>query len=218
MSIDHIPFHAPNRDVLRNAFARLGFTVSPRGVYRDEGAGRWPNYAVFLQSSWFDLIESASAPPPFRPGGVLLKDEDAALTEARTPYRLTRTWEHVQSATADTFEIRGIAARIAPLPIALIKSEQAIDPAWRDHPNSAQEIVAISFSSPPGEAHERLSLQHDFAALRFNADALTIHIRVIDLNRAGNALAQTDIAFTRASHALTVPAQGDLGCGFVFSG
>ena len=238
LPIDHIPFQGPDLDAIAQAFAALGFTVSPPGAYTspDDPLASWANRCVFLASGWFDLLHvpSAASEAPVKPGSCLFLTDDLRQTERRLgemrrhpPYRLKRVWD--ERHACETLELTAIRERIAPLGLAVIQHAYPC-PDARDewHPNTAVEVAGLIFGgAEPGPAASAAGDVLDLSgfdywdaeafAASFGGQAHPIAVRVcVTSLAAARAALAPHLACVESQGRLHVAPPVPLGCGFQF--
>jgi len=242
LPLDHVPFDAADLDALAHAWARLGFTVSPRGAYTspDAPAARWPCRCIFLASGWLDLHEVESLPPREvrGPNGILYRADEletarnglAAAEPRPGAFRLERHWDE-SAAAAERFTYFTLRARMAPVGLAVIAHHDDgsdVDPAWRDHANSAVSLVQIVFAldeatglrhGPGLDPDSIVGMPRAVFANRYgttSAGAAAMVFHVDSLARAEEALDEGGVACELMTDALVVPWRSDLSCAVEF--
>jgi hypothetical protein len=237
LPLDHIPFQGPDLCALAEAFAGLGFTVSPPGSYTspDYPDARWNNRCVYMDQGWFDLLQAPGAPAAVGPGGALFltSDLDAAAASLRgmrldPAYRLIRAWDDEHAH--EHFELFSIRERIGPLGLAVIAHAYPCAdamPEWFSHPNTAIEAAGLIFAdAQPGPfaqaAGEILDLTgFEYWEPNLFRDAFgqdvdrAVRVRVASLAAARAALAG-DLAVQESKGRLHVAPPSPLSCGFQF--
>lgn len=238
LQLDHIPFQGPDLAALAEAFAALGFTVSPACSYTspDYPDARWTNHCVFMDRGWFDLLHAPGAPPAARPGGALFLSDDLQAAAARLegmrqhpPYRLIRGWSE-DPDRQEHFALFSIRERISPLGLAVIEHHYPCAdalPQWFSHPNTALEAAGLIFAgAQPGPfAHEAAQVldlsgfeywdQDRFHAAFGEGVYCAVRARVASLLAARNALA-ADLIVVESKGRLHVAPPSPLSCGFEF--
>lgn len=239
LPIDHLPFPGPEPDALACAFQRLGFHVSPVGVYASPEGGRWRNRAIFFEQGWFDLLAEPQAPAgaaaPFA-ALFLTSDLDLAtlaLGPVKTSevFSLERRWEIDLGRAPETFRYRNVRARVAPIFLSLIEHAWPcadVLPQWREHSNGARRLAGIVFGDgEPGPAAMAVGKLLDLTgftyldpavfAARYGSPrrALTVRVEVRSLAAAADALTARQTTF-EAGETLIVRAPDGFGCSFEF--
>lgn len=237
LTLDHIPFQGPDLAALADAFAGLGFTVSPACSYTspDYLDTRWENRCVFMERGWFDLLHAPGAPAAVGPGGALFlaSDLDAAaerLGDMRLApaYRLVRGWAGEQRQ--ERFKLFSIRERIAPVGLAVIEHAYPCAdalPQWFSHRNTAIEAAGLIFagaqpgaSAPAAGAVLDLTRFEYWEPQRFR-DAFgerverAVRVRVASLAAAREAFAG-DLVVQESEGRLHVAPPSPLSCGFEF--
>ena len=237
LPLDHIPFQGPDLPALADAFAALGFTVTPPCSYTspDYPDARWNNHCVFMERGWFDLLEAPGAPAAVAPGGALFLTSDLDAAAARLDgmrlapaYRLVRGWqdEHAHEA----FSLFSIRERISPLGLAVIEHAYPCAdarPEWFTHRNGAIEAAGLIFAgAQPGPFAPSAARALDLRGFQYwepgpfgdafgeHADR-AVRVRVASLATARAALAP-DLAVMESKGRLHVAPPSPLGCGFEF--
>lgn len=238
LPLDHIPFQGPDLAALADAFAALGFTVTPACSYTspDYPDARWNNHCVFMDRGWFDLLHAPGAPQTVRPGGGLFLSDDLPAAAARLngmrqhpAYRLVRGWSE-DPERHEHFALFSIRERISPLGLAVIEHHYPCAdalPRWFSHPNTAVEAAGLIFSgAQPGPFAPAAAQVLDLAGFdywdqaRFHAvfgegADCAVSVRVASLQAARNAL-PADLTVVESKGRLHVAPPSPLGCGFQF--
>lgn len=237
LPLDHIPFQGPDLSALADAFAALGFTVSPACSYTspDYPDARWNNRCVFMKRGWFDLLQAPGAPAAVGPGGALFLASDLDAAAARLdgmrlapPYRLVRGWEDEHAY--EPFRLFSIRERISPLGLAVIEHAYPCadaQPEWFAHPNGAREAAGLIFAgAQPGPFASSAAHTLDLSGFQYwepgpFRDAFgghlerAVRVRVASLAAARAALA-SDLAVVESNGRLHVAPPSPLNCGFEF--
>lgn len=239
LPLDHIPFYG-EPDAMGEAFARLGFTVSPPGEYTtpDHPGVRWPSRSVFLRQGWFDLLSDDDAQLPGAPGAILFRGDDPIAPELaalrpQSPQRLERRWSEDVGRPTETFAFSSLKSRIAPLGIAAIAHAwPCVDilPEWFEHPNGAMALTGMVFGQgKPGPMAAAAAEVLDLSGFEYWARPTfaaafprtpvryAVKVRVADLARARAALKAGGAKVRETAGSLCVPAQFGLMGGFLFS-
>lgn len=242
LRLDHVPFLSTSLTELGDAFAALGFTVSPPGAYvsPDFPKARWPTRGVFLRDGWFDLRSSAAVRRPgpfgclFRTNDLEASGRDLADLQTRPSYRLERAWNDDVELPRQTFRLFELRERVAPLGLAVIEHVypcQDMRTEWMDHPNGAVALAGLTFgASTPGPAAGRVAETLDLATLDYLSDddftlrygdipaRMAIAVGVGCLDRTSNVLARSRVPFRRDGASLVLDGGPALGCAFEFRG
>lgn len=237
LALDHIPFQAPDLPALAEAFAALGFTVSPPSFYTspDDPKARWTNRCVFLERGWFDLLQAPGAPATVGPGSVLFLTADLDATAAELgdlrqlpAYRLVRCWEDKHAH--QPFRLISIRERISPLGLAVIEHDDpCVDalPDWFAHPNAAIEAAGLIFAgAQPGPFAPVAARVLDLGGFQYWEPApfrdafgdgvdCAVRVRVRSLDAARSALA-ANLTVVQSEGRLHVAPPSPLSCGFQF--
>lgn len=211
LPLDHIAFQGPDLPALAQAFAALGFTVSPRGFYTspDQPDARWDSHCVFMDRGWFDLLHAPGAPAAVAPGGTLFLTSDLDAAAARLgdmrlapAYRLVRGWEDEHAH--ESFKLLSIRERIAPLGLAVIEHAYPCAdalPQWFSHPNTAIEAAGLIFAgAQPGPLAQVADAVLDLTAFEYwepqrFSDAFGEHVdRAVRVRVASLAAARAALA------------------------
>ena len=241
LPLDHIPFYAPDPDVLAEGFSRLGFTLSPPSRYTapDHPDARWAGRCVFLRDGWFDLLRDEGTRWPGAPMSVLFRTpdlaaarEELAVLNPEAPFHLERRWADDDSLAPERFVYASLRSRIAPLVLAVIQHAwPCVDllPEWQAHANGAQAVVSLIFGGEaPGPAAATAARFLDHQAIEYWSlsafDAAfpgakvrrAIRLRVRDLDETRAALSARGVRFTEAADGLDVPPQLGIEAGFLF--
>ena len=114
-----------------------------------------------------------------------------------------------------------LRARIAPFMLAIIAYDRPgcdIESQWVRHPNTAQEIIGLTFPDPgPGPAAEDASRALDLSGFRYGSAGLGVRVRVGDLDKTVDCLSAGQVQFSRSGPEIHVPSFDILGCAFLFS-
>lgn len=235
LPIDHLPFPAADVAALADAFARLGFTVTPVCEYVSPEGGRWRNRCVVFEESWFDLLAEPLAPAGAAPFACLFLAPDldeavAALGPVKTSelFTLERRFE---DGPPEAFRYRNVRARISPLFVSVMQHAWPcpdIRPEWRVHANGAVAVEGLVFGEgEPGPAAEACGRVLDLSrfgyldpegfAARYGSPrrAIAVRLRVRDLAETAQALRARHTAF-EAGESLVVRAPDGFGCSFEF--
>ncbi len=169
--IDHVVVAVADLEAARARWARLGFTLTPRGRHPRWGTA---NHCVMLERSYIELLglEDASSDAPiarslreFGEGlfAVALASDDAAATAAawrtvgfaaRGPERLVREMEPDGTVALGFRNVLLPPEETLGLTLFACQHETPeleADPAWRRHANGTRALKSVSVLAEPPE-------------------------------------------------------------------
>jgi hypothetical protein len=241
--LDHVPIGHHDLDRLSDLFVSLGFNVSAPCAYEDRSVpGQvWRTRAIFLEHGWLDLQADARWPSTFgaAPHSCLFRATTWEVAETGLPGFRTGAPEHLvgrwQDDTDEAVELvwTAIKERIAPLVLALVAyKEPRSHRCGVDHPNSAERLIGLTFgdadagpSYAAASQHLQLSGFQYIPAKQFDdrfgtppSGRVAMRFAASSVGQARDCMEAQGFRCAVADGTLSVPAQGELGCGIEFRG
>lgn len=168
-AIDHVVIGTPDLEAARAEFVELGFQVSPHAIHEKFGTD---NYLVVLEDSYIELLGITGRPAGSRTsldilepciahgGGIpmlaLAADDMAAKrqrlhalgVQPREPISWSRPAETPDGLRTASFTTMFLGGPLLPGFSVFYCKQHTVDfvrhPAWRRHPNGANELLGVT--------------------------------------------------------------------------